>query len=49
MDVKNSKEYKVEAIQNCAIYANKAKAYLSSLYYLVKSKSYSKKKIGNFY
>ena len=31
----NSKEYKVEAIWDNAIYANKAKGHLLGLYYLV--------------
>ena len=37
----NSKEYKMEAIWDCAVYANKAKGYLPSLYYLVAWKRYS--------
>ena len=31
----NSKEYKVEAIQNGAVYTNKTKGHLQGLYYLV--------------
>ena len=31
----NSKEYKVEAIWNSTVYANKAKRHLPSLYYLI--------------
>ena len=31
----NSKEYKVEAIRDIAVYANKAKGHLPGLYYLV--------------
>ena len=38
----NSKEYKMEAIQDIAVYANKAKGYLPGLYYLVIWKRYTK-------
>ena len=31
----NSKEYKVEAIRDSTVYANKVKSYLPGLYYLV--------------
>ena len=34
-EASDSKKYKVEAIQDNAIYANKAESYLSGLYYLV--------------
>ena len=33
--VDNSKEYKIEAIWNYAVYANKAKGHLLGFYYLV--------------
>ena len=40
---KDSKGYKVEAICDSAVYANKSKSsYLPSLYYLVTWKGYSK-------
>ena len=39
-EANNSKEYKVETIWNCAIYANKAKIHLPGLYYLVVWKRY---------
>ena len=39
----NNKEYKVEAIWDSAVYASKLKSgYLSSFYYLVAWKAYSK-------
>ena len=38
--VGNSKEYKVEAIWDSAVYANKAKSHLLGLYYLVAWKRY---------
>ena len=40
----NSGEYKVEAIWNNAVYANKTECYLPGLYYLVVSKGYLKEK-----
>ena len=40
----NNSEYKVEVIWDSAVYANKAKSYLSGLYYLVEWKRYSEKK-----
>ena len=41
---KDSKKYKVEAIWNCAIYANKLESgHLPGLYYLIAWKSYLKK------
>ena len=41
-EANNSKEYKVEAIYDSAVYTKEAKAHLSSLYYLVVWKSYPK-------
>ena len=38
----NSKEYKVEAIWNCAIYARLLKGHLSCFYYQIACKGYSK-------
>ena len=41
----DSKEYKVEAIRNSAVYANKAESgHLPGLYYLVAWKGYPKEK-----
>ena len=40
----NSKEYKVEAIWNNAVYATESEGHLPRLYYLVAWKSYSKEK-----
>ena len=34
-DTSNSKEYKIEAIKNSAIYTKEAKRHLPDLYYLV--------------
>ena len=34
-ETSNSKEYKVEAIWDSAVYANKAESHLPGLYYLV--------------
>lgn len=43
-DAGNSKEYKVEAIWDNTVYANKLEqSHLSGLYYLMSSKSYSEK------
>ena len=42
--VGNSKEYKVEAIWDSTVYANKAKGYLPKLYYLVAWKRYFEEK-----
>ena len=39
----NSKKYKVEAIWDSAVYANKTKGQLPGLYYLVSWKKYLKK------
>ena len=36
----NGKKYKIEVIQDSAIYANKAEGYLPGLYYLVAWKEY---------
>lgn len=41
-DANNSKKYIVNAFQDSAIYASKAKSYLPRLYYLVAYKSYLK-------
>ena len=42
-DTSNSEEYKVKAIWDSVVYANKLeKSYLSGLYYLVTWKSYQK-------
>lgn len=44
LDNGNSKEYKVKAIWDSAVYANKlAESYLLGLYYLVSWKCYSEK------
>ena len=40
----NSREYKVEAIWNSAVYANEVKSHLLGLYYLVAWKRYPKEK-----
>ena len=40
----NSKEYKIDAIWDNAVYAKKWEGYLSGLYYLVPYKSYLKEK-----
>ena len=40
----NSKEYKVNAIQDSTVYANKAEGHLPCLYYLVLQKEYPKEK-----
>ena len=42
-EANNSKEYKLEAIWNSVVYANKAKGHLPSLYYLVAWKRYLEK------
>lgn len=34
-DTSNSKAFKVEAFRNSIVYINKAKSYLSGLYYLI--------------
>ena len=41
-EASDSKEYKVEVIQDSAVYANKAKGHLPGLYYMVAWKRYSK-------
>ena len=41
-DASNNKKYKIEAIRNSIFYVKEAKRYLSSLYYLVYQKNYSK-------
>ena len=43
-EVGNSKEYKVKAIWDSAIYAKESEGHVPGLYYLVAWKSYSKKK-----
>ena len=40
LEANNSKEYKMEAIWNSAVYTNKAEGYLPGLYYLVGWKKY---------
>ena len=42
-DINNNKKYKIEAIRNIIFYVKKTEKYLSSLYYLVFWKNYSKK------
>ena len=44
LEVGNRKEYKVEAIWDSAVYANKAKSHLLGLYYLVACKRYLEEK-----
>lgn len=44
LNIGNNKEYKVEVIQNNAIYASKTKNYLLSYHYLIAQKNYSEKK-----
>ena len=40
----NSKEYKIEAIWDSAVYTRESENYLPELYYLVEWKGYPKKK-----
>ena len=42
-EIGNNKEYKIEGIQNSAVYAKKSVGKLSGLYYLVLWKGYPKK------
>ena len=43
-DANDNKKFKVEVIRDNTIYANKAKRYLSGLYYLISWKGYLKEK-----
>ena len=43
LEAGDSKEYKVEAIWDSAVYANKAKGHLLDLYYLIAWKWYPEK------
>lgn len=44
IDENNSKDYKVKAILDSAVYASKSKGHLLGLYYLVSRKVYPKEK-----
>ena len=42
LEARKSKEYKIEAIWNSAVYTNEAEGHLPGLYYLVVWKKYTK-------
>lgn len=48
-DTCNNKEYKMKAIWDSTVYANKKKDHLSGLYYLVMSKNFPKKNIWKLF